>query len=41
MFESPNLDRFLRRANMFLDEEKYQQAIKILQSVIEHHRALL
>ena len=35
MYESPNLDRFLRRARQFLDEEKYQQAIQVLQSVIE------
>src|SRR5262245_56039986 len=35
MFESPNLDRFLRRARQFLDEQKYQEAIAILQTVIE------
>lgn len=35
MYESPNLDRFLRRARQFLDEEKYQEAIQVLQSVIE------
>lgn len=35
MFESPNLDRFLRRAREFLDEEKYLEAIQVLQAVIE------
>jgi tetratricopeptide (TPR) repeat protein len=35
MFESPNLDRFLRRARQFLQEEKYQEAILVLQTVIE------
>ena len=35
MFESPNLDRFLRRARQFLDEDKYPEAIQVLQSVIE------
>jgi outer membrane protein assembly factor BamB/tetratricopeptide (TPR) repeat protein len=35
MFESPNLDRFLRRAREFLEQEKYQEAIQVLQSVIE------
>lgn len=35
MFESPNLDRFLRRARQFLQEEKYQEAILVLQTVVE------
>ncbi len=35
MFESPNLDRFLRRARQFLEEEKYQEAIQVLQAVVE------
>ena len=35
MFESPNLDRFVRRARRFLDEERYEDAIAVLQSVIE------
>ena len=35
MFESPNLDRFVRRARRFLDEERYEDAIAVLQSVVE------
>lgn len=35
MFESPNLDRFLRRARQFLQEEKFAEAILVLQAVIE------
>ncbi len=35
LFESPNLDRFLRRAEQFLGEEKFPEAIEVLQSVVE------
>ncbi|MDO8348849.1 MAG: PQQ-binding-like beta-propeller repeat protein [Planctomycetota bacterium] len=35
MFENPNLDRYLRRAQSFLDSEKYDAAIQVLQDVIE------
>ena len=35
MFENPNLDRFLRRAQDFLSREQYASAIEVLQDVIE------
>ncbi len=35
LFESPNLDRYLRRAQDCMSREDYPQAIKILQDVIE------
>lgn len=35
MFESPNLDRYLRRAKECLAREDFVQAIKILQDVVE------
>jgi outer membrane protein assembly factor BamB len=35
MFENPNLARFLRRAQQFLGREEYQNAIKLLQDVVE------
>lgn len=35
MFENPNLDRYLERAQMFLDREDYTAAVKVLQDVIE------
>ena len=35
MFESANLDRFLRAANNFLQKEDWDNAIKVLQEVIE------
>src|SRR5262245_227486 len=35
MFENPNLDRFLRRAQDFLAREQYASAIEVLQDVIE------
>lgn len=35
MFENPNLDRYLRRAQSFLDQQKYDAAIQVLQDVIE------
>ena len=35
LFESPNLDRFLRRANDFLEREDFDGAIKVLQDVLE------
>lgn len=35
MFENPNLDRFLRRAQEFLGREDYPQAIKLMQAVVE------
>ena len=35
LFESPNLGRYLRRAQECLTREDYPQAIKILQDVIE------
>lgn len=35
MFENPNLDRFMRRAQAFLDREDYPAAIQVLQDVIE------
>jgi outer membrane protein assembly factor BamB/tetratricopeptide (TPR) repeat protein len=35
MFENPNLDRYLRRAQSFLERQEFQQAIRVLQDVIE------
>ncbi|MGE3173340.1 MAG: PQQ-binding-like beta-propeller repeat protein [Planctomycetota bacterium] len=35
MFESPNLDRFLRRARVFLADQKFREAILVLQAVVE------
>jgi len=35
MFENPHLDRYLERAQMFLDRPDYTSAIKVLQDVIE------
>ncbi|MFT4514467.1 MAG: outer membrane protein assembly factor BamB [Planctomycetota bacterium] len=35
MFENPNLDRYLERAQMFLDRDDYTSAVKVLQDVIE------
>lgn len=35
LFQSPNLDRYLRRAQDFLGREDFQQAITVLQDVIE------
>jgi tetratricopeptide (TPR) repeat protein len=35
MFENPNLDRYLRRAQAFLDQGKYDATIQVLQDVIE------
>ena len=35
LFESPNLDRFVRRARQFLTEERFADAIQVLQSVVE------
>ena len=35
MFENPNLDRYLERAQMFLGRDDYTSAIKVLQDVIE------
>ncbi len=35
MFENPNLDRYLRRAQSFLDRQDFGQAIAVLQDVIE------
>lgn len=35
MFENPNLDRYLRKAQNFLDQNKYDSAIGVLQDVIE------
>lgn len=35
MFENPNLDRYLERAQMFLDLDDYTAAVKVLQDVIE------
>ena len=31
MFENPNLDRYLERAQMFLDREDYTAAVHLLQ----------
>lgn len=35
LFENPNLDRYFRRAQLFLDRGDYPQAISMLQDVIE------
>lgn len=35
MFENPNLDRYMRKAQAFLDAEDYTAAIEVLQDVIE------
>lgn len=35
MFENPNLDRYLRRAQEFLAREDYAAAIQVLQDVVE------
>lgn len=35
MFENPNLDRYLERAQSFLDREDYTAAVEVLQAVIE------
>ncbi|MBL8727111.1 MAG: PQQ-like beta-propeller repeat protein [Planctomycetes bacterium] len=35
MFENPNLDRYLRRAQAFLEREDYAAAIQVLQDVVE------
>ncbi len=35
MFENPHLDRYLERAQMFLDRNDYTAAIEVLQDVIE------
>lgn len=35
MFENPNLDRYLRRAQAFLGREDYAAAIQVLQDVVE------
>ncbi|MEZ6036826.1 MAG: PQQ-binding-like beta-propeller repeat protein [Planctomycetota bacterium] len=35
MFENPNLDRYLRRAQSFLERDDYTGAIQVLQDVIE------
>lgn len=35
MFESPNLDRFVRRARRLLDEERFEDGIAVLQAVID------
>lgn len=35
MFENPNLDRYLRRAQDFLGREDYAAAIQVLQDVVE------
>lgn len=35
MFENPNLDRYMRRAQAFLDREDYPAAIQVLQDVVE------
>lgn len=35
MFENPFLDRYLRKAQGFLDRQNYETAIKVLQDVIE------
>jgi len=35
MFENPNLDRYLRRAQSFLERSDYTAAIEVLQDVIE------
>lgn len=35
LFENPNLDRYLRKAQAFLAAERYADAIKVLQDVVE------
>lgn len=35
MFENPNLDNYLDRAQMFLDRDDYASAIKVLQEVVD------
>lgn len=35
MFENPNLDRYLHRAQSFLEREDYAAAIQVLQDVVE------
>lgn len=35
LFESPNLDRYLRKAQDFMRREDYAQAIQVLQDVVE------
>lgn len=35
LFENPNLDRFLRRAEQFLGQENWDSAITVLQDVVE------
>lgn len=35
LYENPNLDRYLRRAQSFLEAAKYDAAIEVLQAVIE------
>lgn len=35
MFENPNLDRYLRKAQSFLEREDYPAAIQVLQDVID------
>ena len=35
MFENPNIDRYLRQAQGFLDRANYEAAIQVLQDVIE------
>jgi outer membrane protein assembly factor BamB/tetratricopeptide (TPR) repeat protein len=37
LFENPNLDRYLRRAQDFLQREDYAAAIQVLQDVVEGH----
>jgi len=39
MFESSNLDRFLRRAQDFLGRQDYSNAIKVLQNIVEGRTA--
>ncbi len=37
MFENPNLDRYLRKAQAFLERQDYVSTIQVLQDVIEGH----
>ncbi|MBL8724474.1 MAG: PQQ-binding-like beta-propeller repeat protein [Planctomycetes bacterium] len=39
LFESPQLDRYLRRAQTFLEQAKYDAAIQVLQEVLEGRTA--
>lgn len=39
LFENPNLDRYLRRAQSFLEQAKYDAAIQVLQDVLEGRTA--